>query len=116
MSEQQKLERKCVVTKQKIVYICSPLRGDFEANLQFAKDRCRDATIEGYLPLASHVYFTVFLDEFSEEERKLGMDCGLEMVKLCEELWAYRFQGISEGMQAEIDLAEELGIPVKYID
>ena len=37
---------------------------------------------------------------------------GAEMLKLCDELWV--FGEPSTGMQAEIDLAKRLGIPVRW--
>jgi hypothetical protein len=96
----------------KIVYICSPLKGDILGNIKKAQEYCREATLAGVMPLASHVYFTSFLDDTVEEERELGMRLGLQMLKLCSELWVYGYDNPSEGMRAEIELAKKLGIPV----
>jgi len=95
----------------KFVFICSPLKGDIETNIRRANGYCRFAAKEGVLPLAPHAMFAGFLDDDIPEERQLGMAMGLELMKLCEELWCFGDR-ISDGMQAEILAATELGIPV----
>lgn len=96
----------------KIVYICSPCRGDYERNIAKAQEYCREAVDMGVLPIAPHVYFTQFLNDFIPAERKTGMDLGIELLKHCDEVWVYGIQNPSEGMAAEIKLAKEIGIPV----
>ncbi|XCH78307.1 MAG: DUF4406 domain-containing protein [Candidatus Dehalobacter alkaniphilus] len=97
----------------KLVYICSPCRGDYEKNIIKAQGYCREAISMGVIPIAPHVYFTQFLSDLYPEERKLGMTAGLELLKLCTEVWVYGMANPSEGMVAEIKLAEKLGIPVR---
>ncbi len=94
----------------KIVYICSPLRGDIEQNIKAAKRYCREAVMEGAMPIAPHVYFTQFLDDAVPEERAAGMIMGLEMLRRCEEVWVYGEP--TEGMRAEIAEARKLGMPI----
>ena len=97
----------------KIVYICSPLRGDYERNIKRAKCLCRKAAIEhNVIPIAPHIYFTQFLDDANADERQLGMDLGLELLERCDEVWVDVIDDPSEGMNAEIALAKSLGIPV----
>lgn len=86
----------------KLVYICSPLRGDITLNLENAKKYCKYATLSDCIPFAPHLYFTTFLDDDIEEERKLGMQMGMEMLEKCDELWVMT-NYISEGMAKEID-------------
>ena len=45
----------------KMTYICSPCRGDYEKNIIKAQEYCREAFLEGLLPIAPHVYFTQFM-------------------------------------------------------
>jgi len=97
----------------KLVYICSPCRGDYEKNITKAQEYCREAISMGVVPIAPHVYFTQFLNDLYPEERKLGMTAGLELLKLCAEVWVYGMDNPSEGMKAEIELAKELRIPVR---
>ncbi len=98
----------------KKVFICSPLRGDIPGNIKRAAGYCRMAVDKGYIPMAPHVYFTQFLDDTNPVERHVGMHMGLEWLHDCAEVWV--FGAPSEGMQAEIALAEELGRKVVYFD
>ena len=42
----------------RLVYICSPLRGDMEANKKRADEYCAYAASCGVVPLAPHTIFT----------------------------------------------------------
>lgn len=97
----------------KYVYICSPYRGDVEYNVAKAQFYCQFATEQGVVPIAPHIYFTQFLDDNDPNDRRLGLDMGMDMLKNCDELWAFGSR-ISEGMRCEIDAAERLGIPVLF--
>lgn len=97
----------------KKVYICSPCRGDYEKNIQKAQGYCREVVHMGVIPIAPHVYLTQFLNDTIPEERSIGLNIGLELLKECNEVWVYGIQNPSEGMKAEIELAKELGIPVR---
>ena len=97
----------------KLVYICSPLRGDIKRNIAKAVGYCRFASTQGVVPLAPHIIFTQFLDDEVSEERELGLQMGLELMKHCHELWVFG-DWISEGMSGEIEAAERLGIPIKH--
>lgn len=95
----------------KTIYICSPLRGDVEGNIERAKNYCRKAALLGFIPIAPHVYCTQFMNDEIESERAIGMKIGLQLLGKCDELWAFG-DHISEGMAAEIALAKRAGIPV----
>lgn len=97
-----------------VVYIASPLSGDVEQNLQFARQACRYAISEGVVPFAPHLLYTQMLDDSDPEERQLGIDMGNRMLKLCDELWLCGDR-ISPGMAGEKELAERLGIPVRSV-
>lgn len=94
------------------IYVCSPLRGDIDGNIARAAEYCRQVSGLGYLPIAPHVYLTRFLDDTVPAERAVGLQSGLEPLKLCEQLWAFPLDNPTEGMEGEIRLADELGIPV----
>lgn len=98
----------------RLVYICSPLRGDMEANKKRADEYCAYAASCGVVPLAPHTIFTRYLDENIPEQRKQGLDMGLELLKRCDDLWVMGSE-ISEGMKAEIELAKEEQMPILYI-
>jgi hypothetical protein len=95
----------------KIIYVCSPLRGDYETNIAQAKQYCRAIALGGNIPIAPHVYCTAFLDDTVPDERKAGMAIGIELLRFCDELMVCG-DIISEGMAAEIAEAKRLGIPV----
>lgn len=97
-----------------LVFVCSPYRGDMETNTQNARRYCRLVVEQGGIPFAPHLLFTQFLDEAKAAERRRGLQMGMEMLKLCDELWA--FGEPTEGMRMEIEQARRLGIPMRRLD
>ena len=95
------------------VYICSPCRGDYENNIQRAKEYSRAAVEKGVIPVTPHIYLTQFMDDNVPEERELALKIGSELVLGCSELWAFGIDHPSAGMAAEIELAKAHGIPVR---
>lgn len=95
-----------------IVYVCSPLRGDIKRNINKAKGYSRFVYAEGGIPLAPHIIFTQFLDDEDEDERKAGIEMGLKLLSVCDEIWAFG-EKLSEGMNTEIGIAKKLGIKIK---
>ena len=97
----------------KFIYICSPLRGDIERNIRKANGYCRFAITKSVVPLAPHVMFTGFLDDTIPQEREQGLVLGLEILKICNEVWVFGNR-ISEGMLTELQVAKGLNIPIRY--
>ena len=64
--------------RNRLIYICSPLRGDIEKNIQKAQGYCREAVDlwPDVIPIAPHVYCTQFLDDTIPQEREAGMELG----------------------------------------
>ena len=114
MKKQRSPKSKNRVSK-KLIFVSSKLRGDMENNMKLAECLCPIVTLKGHIPVAPHIYFTRFLDDRSQNERELGLACGLELLKLCQEIWVFNLDGISEGMQREIDFAKKLGKKVVYL-
>lgn len=83
------------------VYVCSPLSGDIEHNIEKAKEYSRYVIKEGKLPITPHIYFTQLLNDDDPEERKLGMKMGLELLDDCDMLWVFG-RKITDGMKKEI--------------
>lgn len=97
------------------VYICSAYHGDVEENSRKASEYCRYAAVEcGVMPIAPHLLFPQFLDDYDETERNMGIQMGLELLRECSALW-YFGDRITPGMVEEITTARELGIPVQYV-
>ena len=69
----------------RLAYICSPLRGDIEKNIQKAHEYCAYAASCGVIPLAPHTIFTRYLDDQQPEQREQGLTMGLELLKRCDE-------------------------------
>lgn len=98
-----------------MIYVCSPYSGDIEKNIEFAKKCCRYVcTIKNEIPIAPHIYFTQFLDDEIANERILGMDLGLELLPRCSAVWVFGGT-VTKGMAVEIEKANLIGIPVKFI-
>ena len=97
-----------------LIYICSPYAGDIEKNRLLAMVYSRVAVTDGYVPIAPHLFFPLFLHDDSEEERALGMECGLRLLDLCEEIWVMIGEGVSEGMEKEIEYARKACIPTRF--
>ena len=102
------------IKPKKKIYVCSPYSGNVERNVEYARKYCRFVVQRGFIPIAPHLFSPQFLDDKNPEERKLGMSMAKDLLKDCEELWV--FSGIlSEGMKAEIELANKLGIEIVNI-
>lgn len=96
-----------------LVYICSPLRGDYDTNIDNATAYSRAAFTRGYIPITPHIYFTRFLNDDNETERASAMDAGLQLLRMCSEVWVFGLDDPSEGMQEEIAFAIRNGIKVR---
>ena len=97
---------------KKLVYICSPCRGDYEKNIDNAATYSRAAFRKGYIPITPHLYFTRFMDDTNSKERSMAMAAGSQLLIMCSEVWVFGLDHPSEGMQAEIALAIRHGIPI----
>lgn len=97
---------------KKLVYICSPCRGDYEKNMDNAATYSRAAFRKGYIPITPHLYFTRFMDDTNSKERSMAMAAGSQLLLMCSEVWVFGLDHPSEGMQAEIALAIRHGIPI----
>lgn len=93
-------------------FICSPYSGDVDTNVALARRLCAAAVRRGRAPFAPHLLCPQFLRDGDEAERLRGIDCGLAFLRCCEEIWVYTANGISAGMEREIAVAEEIGIPM----
>jgi len=100
---------------KKLIYVCSPLKGDIENNVKKAIQHCRFVFLQGHIPYAPHVIFTQFLDDTIESERDVAIEMGNIMLLKCDELWVFG-DIISNGMKSEIELAKKNRIEVKFIE
>ena len=97
----------------KKVYICAPLGGDVQGNLEKIKRYTRFALYCGTAPVVPQ-FFALCLNDHNQKERKIGMAAGLGMLWFCDELWIFGSH-ITTGMQAEINFCKNLNIRTKTI-
>lgn len=100
----------------KKIYVVSPYAGDIEKNVENALGYCKYVMRLGHMPLAAHLYFTQMTDDNIPEERRAGLNMGLELLAMCDEVWVFCENYISSGMAGEIAKAKELGIELKYFE
>lgn len=97
----------------KLIYICSPYRGNTAANAKAAQKYCRQVIEQGDIPVAPHLYFPQFVNDNDLKEREQALKIGLRLINYCSEVWVYG-EKISEGMKMEIAHAEYIGKPIAY--
>jgi len=98
------------------VIIESPFAGDVEFNIKYARKCLRDSLLRGESPIASHLLYTQegVLDDNIPEERKMGIDAGLDWREASEATIVYADYGISRGMRYGVDDAIQSGREVEY--
>ena len=97
----------------KKVYICAPLGGDVESNLERVKRYTRYALMCGTAPVVPHFY-ALCLNDNDQTEREIGLAAGLGMLWFCDELWVFG-QDITEGMKQELQFCKHLNIKTRYV-
>ena len=97
----------------KKVYICAPLGGNVEENIEKAKEYAKYALMCGAVPVVPHFY-ALCLNDNIPEERILGMEAGMSLLWFCDELWVFG-DVISDGMKREIHFCNSLNIKIRYI-
>ena len=99
----------------KIVFIAHPISGDIKGNLEKVIKIVRQLNIErdDIIPFAPYWVDCHALNDDVPEERERGIKNDTEFFKrgVIDELWLYGDR-ISNGMQAEINLATKLNIPI----
>lgn len=98
----------------KMVYIASPLRGDYNTNIKKAVEYCRLAGEQGVLPLAPHIIFSQWCNDTIPEQREQGLHLGLALLEKADELWVMGTE-FSQGMQGEVAFALEHRIPIFFV-
>lgn len=89
------------------VYIISqykaPTEMEMEFNRKVTRHFCREIVLEGKIPVAPHLFYTQFLNEYQEKERQVGLSLGLKELHEADEFLMIVIDGrISEGMYWEI--------------
>ncbi len=101
--------------KTKMVFICSPYRGNIRENVANARRFAKFAAMCGYSPVVPHLLFPQFLDDEKADERIRGIELGIVQMKKCDEIWIFGTT-ISQGMEYEIEQAKKMDILVQLFD
>lgn len=106
------------IRRNKVIYICSPYKGkteeEIEKNIRSTQMYCKMVCSLGFTPFAPHLLYPQFLNESIVNERDIGINCGLDILQLCSELWICGTK-ITDGMRREIQFAKLCDIPVKEV-
>ncbi len=99
----------------KVAYIAHPISGDIEGNLKRITKigRLINLTEPDIVPFAHYFFDCHSLDDNIPEQRERGIKNDIALMKkgFIDEVRLYGDK-ITKGMAYEIELAEELGIPV----
>lgn len=103
--------RKGITGIMKIVYVCSPYKGDIGENVKYAQKCCREIVNNNNIPIAPHLFFPQFMNE--ETERKMALEMNKRFIDVCDVVYVFG-SNISEGMKFELDYAKSIGKEVVY--
>lgn len=97
----------------KTVFIGHPIGGDIKGNAQKVLKICAEVHTKDVIPVAPYLISLQYLNDEVIEDRELGMEANHECFRrrYVDELWLFGDR-ISSGMQKEVQLAKEMGIPV----
>ncbi len=97
--------------KNKLVVVESPFGADniddLVCNVSYAMLASRDSFARDEVPLASHLIYTLMLDDTDPVERMKGIDAGLAIGSHAELTALYEDLGLSRGMQYGIENAKK---------
>lgn len=102
-------------TDRPMVFVCSPFARCVQENVQNARRYSRFAYICGYMPITPHLLYPRYLDDKQFKERQDGMEMGLRLLDLCEEIWVFG-DHYSSGMQREISHALGKHMTIRFFD
>ena len=101
------------------VVIESPYAGKDESelkkNIDYARAAVKDSLERGEAPFASHLLYTQdgILDDNIADERKAGINAGLDLHKKADVVAVYADRGISNGVARAIEYAALVGAKVE---
>jgi len=95
------------------VFIGHPIGGDIRGNVQKVLKICAEVHTNDIIPVAPYLISLQYLNDEAIDDRELGMEANHECFRrrYVDELWLFGDR-ISSGMQKEVQLAKEMGIPV----
>ena len=105
------------MSSPKRIFISHPIAGNIEQNLYNVRWIVRQIALNnpGLQPVAPYLAYLACLDDESPAERQIGLKLCMNELATCEELWVFGSPEAvkhSKGVQAEINKAKSLNIPV----
>lgn len=97
----------------KRVYVCAPLGGDIEGNLEKVRTYTAYALRCGTAPVVPHFYAEC-LDDNDPKDREVGLAAGMSLLWLCDEVWIFG-DTVTDGMRAELKFSKNLNIRTRHI-
>ena len=97
----------------KLIFVASPYAGNVKDNLKYAQGACRFVKDSGHAFFAPHLLYPKVLRNRDQGDRQAGLDMALDMLRRCDELWAFGVV-ISDEMRIELNEATKLDIPIKH--
>lgn len=98
---------------QKLVYVCAPLRGEVERNVEAARLFAKEIFARGDIPLCPHLLFPSIANPKDPAEDAKALAMCMKLIESCHVLNVYGQP--TEGMRAEIEHAQHMGIPVHEV-
>lgn len=104
----------------KRVYVISRYHADTKEETTFnenvARYFCREIASDGNIPVAPHLFFPRFLDDFDSTERAFGLYAAKRELAMSNEYLLVIVDGIiSKGMWEEMQYLEKLGIKGRIV-
>ncbi len=94
-----------------MVYICAPLRGDVQKNIEFARQRAQEVFQQGKIPICPHLMFPPIADPNHPGQDESAREMGLKLLEKCTQINVYG-RVLTDGMREEIRHAKKCGILV----
>ena len=75
----------------KKIYICHPLRGDVEGNIEKVNKIAREIALQGDIPLVPH-HIALYLNDNEPGERELGLGVGIILLRNADEMQVHGYE------------------------
>ena len=73
-------------TGRKLVFICAPLRGDVEKNIEFARQKAQKVFADGDIPVCPHLLFPPVADPTDPAQDEKARAMGLRLLESCQQI------------------------------
>ena len=98
---------------RRAVVIESPFKDEPMA-LHYLGECVKDSIARNEAPIASHGFYTRWLDDADPNQRTQGIDCQLALIRATKTAIFYTDLGISKGMQEALQYCNRHSIPIEF--